>query len=140
MNAKQPRVVLDTNVVFEGLTKRGGVAGTIINAWFGGVIQVCVTDALAYKYIDVLTRKLSAERIETTIAALGTLWGKAELVTVYFRWRPSSPDPADEFVIDCALNANAVLVTANLKDFRAAQQELGLQVLSPQQLLMWVAK
>ena len=27
------RAVIDTNVVFEGLTKQGGVAGVIIEAW-----------------------------------------------------------------------------------------------------------
>lgn len=133
------RVVLDTNVVFEGLTKQSGVAGTIINAWYGGLIKVCVTDALAYEYIDVLTRKLSAERIEVVTSALATLLTSAEFITVYYRWRPSSPDPDDEFVIDCAMNANAALVTSNLKDFRLAQQTLGLQLLAPKQLLALLA-
>lgn len=134
------RVVLDTNVVFEGLTKRTGVPGTIINAWYGNLIKVCVTDTLAYEYVDVLTRKLSAVRIGLTMSALGTLLESAELITVYYRWRPSSPDPGDEFIIDCALNANAPLVTANLKDFRLAQQTLGLRVLTPKQLLVLLAK
>jgi predicted nucleic acid-binding protein len=132
--------VLDTNVVFEGLTKRGGVSGTIINAWYGGLVHVCITDAMAYEYIDVLTRKLSAERAAIATSALATLLTSAELVTVYYRWRPSSPDPGDEFVIDCAMNANAALVTLNLKDFRLAQQTLGLQVLTPKQLLALLAK
>lgn len=131
----KPRVVLDTNVVFEGLTKRAGVSGTIINAWHGGLLTVCVTDAMVYEYTDVLTRKLSTERIAVTIAALGTLLASTEFTTVHYRWRPSSPDPGDEFVIDCAMNANATLITSNLKDFRLAQQTLGLQILTPQQLL-----
>ena len=28
-----PRVVIDTNVLFEGLTKQGGAAGLIVDAW-----------------------------------------------------------------------------------------------------------
>lgn len=131
----KPRVVLDTNVVFEGLTKRSGVSGTIINAWYGRLLTVCVTDAVVYEYTDVLTRKLSTERIAVTIAALGTLLASTEFITVYYRWRPSSPDPGDEFVIDCAMNANAALVTSNLKDFRRAQETMGLQILTPRQLL-----
>ena len=133
------RVVLDTNVVFEGLTKQAGVAGTIIDAWYGRLLRVCVTDALAYEYIDVLTRKLSAKRTEVAMSAFATLLTSAELITVYYRWRPSSPDPGDEFVIDCAMNANAPLVTSNLKDFRLAQQTLGLRVLTPKQLLALLA-
>jgi putative PIN family toxin of toxin-antitoxin system len=141
MNAKQRlRVVLDTNVVLEGLTKRSGVAGTIISAWSGGFLTVCVTDAMVYEYIDVLTRKLSPVRLPTITSALATLLSSAEIVTVYYRWRPSSPDPGDEFVIDCAMNANVALITSNLKDFRLAQQTLGLQLLTPKQLLVWLAK
>jgi predicted nucleic acid-binding protein len=52
-------------------------------------------------------------------------------VSVYYSWRPLSPDPGDEHVIDCALNANATVITANLRDFRKAQEEVGLLVLSP---------
>ena len=137
--ASKPCVVLDTNVVFEGLTKRAGVAGTIINTWYGGLITVCVTDTLVYEYVDVLSRKLSAKRTTITNAALGTLLTATEFVTVYYRWRPSSPDSGDEFVIDCAMNANAALVTSNLKDFRLAQRTLGLQVLTPQELLALLA-
>jgi len=41
---KRIRVVLDTNVVFEGLTKQGGITGAIIQAWYnvllGGVLQM----------------------------------------------------------------------------------------------------
>lgn len=33
------RVVIDTNVVFEGLTKRGGAVGLIIDAWLAGLLQ-----------------------------------------------------------------------------------------------------
>lgn len=55
------RVVIDTNVVFEGLTKQGGACGLIIDAWRAGLIKACVTNALAYEYEDVLARKLSAD-------------------------------------------------------------------------------
>ncbi|WNN89304.1 PIN domain-containing protein [Gloeocapsopsis dulcis] len=53
------RVVIDTNVVFEGLTKQGSAAGFVIDAWLAGLIQVHVSNALAHEYEDVLSRKLS---------------------------------------------------------------------------------
>lgn len=56
------KVVIDTNVVFEGLTKQGGAAGLIIDAWLAGFINVCVSNALGYEYEDVLSRKLSDAR------------------------------------------------------------------------------
>ena len=126
------RVVLDTNVIFEGLTQRQGVCGAIIDAWFEDIIQVHISNALAYEYSDVLSRKLSPARYTEAINTLDVLLSQAKYVTINFRWRPSSPDPGDEFLIDCAMNANAVLITSNVRDFRLAQHTLGLAVLTPQ--------
>ncbi|MCA9968879.1 MAG: putative toxin-antitoxin system toxin component, PIN family [Anaerolineales bacterium] len=127
----QPRIVLDTNVVFEGLTKRDSFSGLLIDYWFAGVVQVAVSDSLAYEYVAVLSRKLSRRRWQQTRIALANLLRKANQTVIYFSWRPSSPDPGDEMVIDCAMNANAILVTLNVRDFRLAQQELGLRVMTP---------
>lgn len=44
------RVVVDTNVVFEGLTKRGSAAGVILDAWLAGELEVYVSNTLAYEY------------------------------------------------------------------------------------------
>jgi predicted nucleic acid-binding protein len=127
------RVVLDTDIVFEGLTRRDGAAGLLVEAWLADLMHVCVSNAIAYEYIDALARKLSGVRWERVKPVLSVLLTKAHFVTVYYRWRPSSPDPADEHVIDCAMNAGVAAVTKNLRHFRAAQESLGLHVLSPVQ-------
>lgn len=56
------RVVVDTNVVFEGVTKQGGACGLIVEAWSAGLFRPFISNALAYEYADVLSRLLSAER------------------------------------------------------------------------------
>lgn len=131
----KPRVVLDTNVVFEGLTKRSGLCGGIVDAWFHNLICVCISDALGYEYVDVLSRKLSPQRFASAKTPLAVLFDMAELVTIYYRWRPSSHDLGDELVIDCAMNANAIVVTSNIRDFRLAQQSLNLQVMTPKEFV-----
>lgn len=133
------RVILDTNVVFEGLTKRGGACGLIIDAWAAEILHVCVSNALAYEYTDVLSRKLSATRWRRIQPVLGTLLTQAEFVTVYYSWRPMSPDPGDEHVIDCAMNANAPVITSNIRDFQLAKKELGLRVITPVELVNYLA-
>lgn len=125
------RAVIDTNVVFEGLTKQGGACGLIIDAWRAGLIEACVTNALAYEYEDVLARKLSARRWGQIQPVLNGLLGQAEFVTIYFSWRPSSPDPGDEHLIDCAMNAGAPVVTSNKRDLAQAQNALGIKVMTP---------
>jgi predicted nucleic acid-binding protein len=125
------RVVIDTNVVFEGLTKKGGASGLIIDAWFAGLMIACVSNALAYEYDDVLSRKLAPERWILLKPLLGKLLNIAEYTSIYFSWRPTSPDPGDDLAIDCAMNAGAIVVTSNIKDFRSARESLGLQVMTP---------
>ncbi len=132
MKLQRPlQVVLDTNVIFEGLTKQGGACGLIIDAWRVGLMRVCVSDAVAFEYVDVLERKLSDNRWQQIKPVLGTLLKQSVWVAIYYSWRPTSPDPGDDLVIDCAMNANALIVTNNTKDFLSARELLGLKVFTP---------
>lgn len=133
------RIVVDTNVVFEGLTKQGGASGLIIDAWLAGLMVVCVSNALAYEYDDVLSRKLSKERWNNLQPVLGQLLNVAQYTNIYFSWRPTSPDAGDDLVIDCAMNAGAIVVTSNIRDFRSAKESLGLRVLTPVQFVSLLA-
>jgi putative PIN family toxin of toxin-antitoxin system len=128
-------VVIDTNVLFEGLTKQGGACGLVIDAWLADLFVAHVSNALAYEYVDVLASKLSKRRWQCLQPVLGELLDRAEFATIYFTWRPTSPDPDDEHVIDCAMNSGAFVVTSNLRDFKSAKSELGLRVISPAQLV-----
>ncbi len=134
------RVVIDTNIISEGLTKQGGAAGLIIDAWLAGLFEVSVSNALAYEYGDVLSRKLSQKRWQRIQPLLGTLLSRVVFVPVYFSWRPSSPDPGDEHVIDCAMNAGAAVITSNIRDFQMARQALGLRVMTPVEFVRLLAE
>jgi predicted nucleic acid-binding protein len=133
------RVVIDTNVVFEGLTKQGGASGLIIDAWLAGLMVVCVSNALAYEYDDALSRKLSEARWITVQPVLGKLIDIAQYTNIYFSWRPTSPDAGDDLVIDCAMNAGAIVVTSNIRDFRSAKESLGIQIMTPVQFVTALA-
>jgi predicted nucleic acid-binding protein len=131
--------VVDTNVVFEGLTKQGGASGLIIDAWLAGLMVIFVSNALAYEYSDVLSRKLSEERWSKLQPVLGKLLSMAQYTNIYFSWRPTSPDAGDDLVIDCAMNAGAIVVTSNIRDFLSAKESLGLKVLTPVQFVSILA-
>jgi predicted nucleic acid-binding protein len=123
--------VIDTNVVFEGVTTQGSAPGLIVEAWLSQLFVAYVSNALAYEYTDVLARKLAPRRWRQLQPIVGMLLARAQFVPVYFSWRPMSADPDDDHVIDCAMNAGVPVVTANVQDFRLAQQTLGLTVLTP---------
>jgi predicted nucleic acid-binding protein len=136
----KPKIVVDTNVVFEGVTKQGGACGLIVEAWLGGLFIPCVTNALAYEYLDVLTRKLSPARWDNTRLLYQELLSEANFITVYFRWRPISKDTGDDHIIDCAMNAGAAVVTSNLKDFKLAESQLGLRVMTPLDFVLYLSR
>lgn len=129
------RVVVDTNVVFEGATRRDTMAAWVLEAWLTGLVEPYLSDALAYEYVDVFSRKLSPERWRRLGPLVHALIARSRPVVPHFSWRPSSPDPGDEHVIDCAMNASAHVVTSNVRDFRLAAAQLGLSVLRPADLL-----
>lgn len=52
-----------------------------------------------------------------------------------FTYRPASPDPKHDLVVDCVLNCQALLVTDNERDFRGPSRELGFTVLRPARFL-----
>lgn len=133
------RAVIDTNVLFEGLTKQGGACGLVVEAWLNEQFRACVSTALEYEYADVLSRKLSAIRWQAISPVLGLLLDQSEWVTIYYSWRPASPDPGDDLVVDCAMNASAMIVPHNSQDFRHAAQTLGVAVVSAPEFIKRLA-
>ena len=99
-----------------------------------------MSDALAYEYVDVLSRKLSEARWTRIRPVLGALLSKVHFVTLYYKWRPISQDPGDEHVIDCAMNAGAIVVTSNVRHFRVARDALGLRVVTAVEAVIRLAE
>ncbi|MCB9780534.1 MAG: PIN domain-containing protein [Alphaproteobacteria bacterium] len=128
------RAVIDTNVLFEGLTKVG-TCSAVVDAWVARGFVPCVSTTLALEYEEVLTGKLGPGKRERAAGALQALLKRAEWVPIYRRVRPVSPDPDDDFVLECAFNARAVVVTRNLKDLKVGEEVLGLDVWTPDQFI-----
>ena len=55
-----------------------------------------------------------------------------EPVETHFIWRPQLRDPADEFVLEAAVNGRgAAIVTFNRRDFGRVPGEFGIELLTP---------
>ena len=73
------------------------------------------------------------EQLDRFLAALASA---SEPVDIHFQWRPQLSDPADEMVLEAAVNGRAdALVTHNVRHFLAAGIEFGLRVVRPGELL-----
>ena len=57
-------------------------------------------------------------------------------VETHFLWRPRLRDPADEMVLEAAVNGQAnAIVTFNLRDYGAMPKDFGIEVLLPRDAL-----
>lgn len=128
------RAVIDTNVIFKGLTRLGDCAG-IVDAWIHRRFIPCVSTALALEYEEVLGGKLGPAKKKVAMGALVALLNRAEYTPVAHLVRPLSNDPDDDFVIECAFNAGAIIVTRNIRDLYIAKEILGVDVVTPEEFL-----
>jgi predicted nucleic acid-binding protein len=128
------RVVVDTDVLVEGLSRKG-TCGRVVDAWVARRFTPCVSTALAFEYEAVLRRHGRRETADDRARALQALLARAEFVPVVFGYRPASPDPGDDFIVDCVMNAGAALVTSNLRHFKDASTALGFHLWRPAELL-----
>ena len=90
---------------------------------------------MAYEYEDILSRKLSKRRWSDLKHIFTDILFRMNLTDIIISYRPSSPDPGDDHVIDCAVNSNIVIVTNNTKDFKLAKRALGIKILKTANLL-----
>ena len=139
------RVVLDTSVIVAGLRSRLGTSNRLLVAVAQGRVRSLVTTAVFLEYEAVLLRaehRLATGMSEADVAGfLAALAAAAEPVEISFRWRPQLRDPADELMLEAAVNGRAAaLVTHNLADFSAVAPRFAVRVLTPSKALKELPK
>ena len=139
------RVVLDTSVLVAGLRSRLGASNSVLLAVAEGRCTPMVTTAVFLEYEAVLLRPeqrlatgMTPEDVEGFLAAFASA---AEPVELNFLWRPQLRDPADELMLEAAVNGRAeALVTHNIGDFQSATGRFGVRTLTLRAFLKELAK
>ena len=134
------RVVLDTNVVVAALRSPEGASAALVEQALNRRFTLLLSVPLVLEYEGTcsdpaqrIASGLSESEVETVVSALCAV---GEPVQAWFLWRPKLRDPADEMVLEAAVNGMAdALVTFNAKDFGNVPQALGIAVLSPREAL-----
>jgi putative PIN family toxin of toxin-antitoxin system len=130
------RCVLDTNVIVAAMRSPTGASAALLVAARHATVTMLMTVALALEYEATchleehrIAAGLTSAEVDTFIDAVLSI---AEAVQPYFLWRPQLRDPADEFVLEAAINGQAdALVTFNLRDFGSVPGQFGIEVLTP---------
>ena len=99
-------------------------------------IDLLVSVPLMVEYEAVLTRPEHLAASGLTVAqvneVLDALAHVGVPVHLRFLWRPRLKDPADEMVLETAVNGGAdALVTFNVRHLAEAAREFGIRVLRP---------
>ena len=139
------RVVLDTSVLVAGLRSQLGASNRELFAVAERRCVPLVTTALFLEYESVLLRAeqqlatgMNSVDVEGFLAAFASA---AEPVELNFLWRPQLRDPADEMILEAAVNGRAAaVVTHNVDDFRPATTQFGVRTLTPAEFLKELAK
>lgn len=127
--------MLDTNVLVAAGRSRNGASYALLQALRAGRFRLLASVPLFLEYEAVLKRPEQlavGHRSEAMVEAfLDALSLRVEPVHLFYLWRPQLRDPADEMVLETALNGRAeALVTFNIDDFAAARR-FALPVLTP---------
>jgi putative PIN family toxin of toxin-antitoxin system len=134
------KLVLDTDVVVAGLRSPSGASAELLRLARHGHIGLAVTVPLVLEYEAVVTRpeQLAASglSLKDAQAVIDVLVSIAEWVRIDYRWRPQTRDPADEMVLEAAINARAhAIVTFNRRDFGAAPDKFAIGCWLPRETL-----
>ena len=129
-------VVVDTNVLVAAFRSSLGASYRLLQTIEQRRWRPVISPALALEYESVLKRGvgdfgLSLLDIDDFIEYLCS---RARLVQIYFRWRPTLPDPDDDRILEVAVRTGSPIVTFNVRDFRGSER-FGIRTMSPGELL-----
>jgi putative PIN family toxin of toxin-antitoxin system len=134
------RIVMDTSVLVAGLRSRNGASNAVLGLIADRRITPLATLTLFLEYEAVLKRPeqraalgYSLDDADRILAALASA---IEPVELHFRWRPQLRDPADDMVLEVAVNGRAeAVVTHDIADFATMAERFGIPALRPVELL-----
>lgn len=139
---KRYRVILDTNVILAAMRSSIGASYLLLAKIGHPRWQSIVTPALMYEYEDVVRRPgavpgLSPHDI-TNI--LDMIYHESHRQIVWFSWRPLSPDPGDDLVVEAAIAGRCdYVVSFNERHLRVVR-EFGIEILRPADLLKLIGE
>jgi putative PIN family toxin of toxin-antitoxin system len=139
------RYALDTDVVVAGLRSSTGASRRLLELLddkrFGAVANVSMMleyEAVLKEPDHLQAAGLTAEEVDLFLDSLALL---VIPVPSFYLWRPALYDPADEHVLEAAINGQAdAVVTFNTRHFTQAASRFGIELLRPGEALRRLAR
>ena len=130
------RLVLDTDVVVDGMRSPAGASAALLLAALEQRVTLCANVALMLEYEAVRSRSVHRTAAGLTMKEVGVfldaIAALVEPVETHYLWRPQLRDPGDEMVLEAAVNGQAqAIVTFNIRDYGDAAAPFGLGLWLP---------
>ncbi len=135
MPSNKPDIVINTNVLLAALRSSQGNSFRLLSLFGQKRFISHVSVPLVAEYESVLKRgqlSLSQSQIDDVIDYVC-----AESIhhKIFYLWRPALKDASDDFVLELAVKAQAMIVSWNVRDFTRAGS-FGIRVLTPHDFLI----
>lgn len=130
------KVVMDTDTIVAALRSPTGASAELLRRARRGQLVLAASVSLFMEYEAVCLRPQHVQASGLTPHEMGIFLNAlahiVEPVEVHFLWRPQLRDPADELVLEAAMNASAdALLTFNLRHFAKVPERFNLNVTLP---------
>lgn len=131
-------IVIDTNVLLSAMYSKKGASYKLLSMIDSSKFVVHISTTLIYEYEEILKLK-SGMKIEDVDAILDYICYIGKKNQIFYLWRPKLKDCDDDFLLELAVKSNAIIVTLNGKDFKAAS-EFDLKVMTPKEFLQHIGE
>src|SRR5438552_14660101 len=122
---KRYRVVLDTNVIVAAMRSQTGASHRLLLTIGHPQWESVITPALMYQYEDVVRRRGNVPTLtpQDITDILDLVYRQSHRQVVWFSWRPVSPDPGDDLVLEAAIAGRCdFVVSFNERHLRRARE------------------
>ncbi|MGD0962156.1 MAG: putative toxin-antitoxin system toxin component, PIN family [Methylomonas sp.] len=131
---------MDTDVIVSAMRSPTGASAALLLAALDGLFVMVANVPLVVEYeatCSLPEHQLAAGLNKPEVNLfLDALAGLVEPVETHFLWRPRLRDPADEMVLEAAVNGRAeAIVSFNHRDYGIIPKDFGIEVLKPYEAL-----
>jgi len=135
------KYVIDTNVLIAAVRSPQGASAQILRLTLLQKIQTICSVPLFLEYEAVLSRpehlRAAGVGLHDVVNLLAVLAGMVQPVEIAYLWRPLLRDPADDMVLEVAVNGHAgSIITFNQRDFLPQALSFGVNILKPAQFFL----
>ncbi len=130
------KFVLDTDVVVAAMRSPTGASAALLLAALDQKVLLVANVPLVIEYeatCSLAEHQLASGLSEGEVRQyLDGIVSLLEAVETHFLWRPRLRDPADEMILEAAVNGTAdAIVTFNLRDYGPIPLDFGIDVMRP---------